>query len=125
MASCAADSCCLAQYSTASGVCKSVTLAPASLASGAASGHLLLYKLPPSGLGSASSINQDQQEQQAQTVSGKMMASGYYAACNIPAGSTTTWVAGAGSNLGTDARTFSAGGAVWDAGTTVAQCKSR
>lgn len=125
LALCAADSCCLAQYSTASGVCKSVTLVPASLANGAASGHLLLYKLPPNTLGSASSIDQEQKEQQVETVSGKMIASGYYAACSIPAGSTTTWVAGAGSNLGPDARTFSAGGAVWDAGTTVAHCKSR
>ena len=58
-------------------------------------------------------------------VSSKTIASGYYATCSIPAGSVATWVAGAGTNLGPDARTFSAGTAVWDAGTTVGACQAR
>lgn len=126
LGSCAADSCCLAQYNTARGVCKTATLAPTSLASAVVSGHLLLYKLPPSTLGSASSINSKQKEQhEVEMVSSKTIASGYYATCSIPAGSVATWVAGAGTNLGPDARTFSAGTAVWDAGTTVGACQAR
>jgi len=128
LATCAPDSCCLAQYNNASRVCKTATLAPAQT-DAVVYGHLLLYKLPPGTLGSASSIGQgaaQQQQQQAPVVSGKMMSSGYYAVCSIPAGSSATWVAGAGSKLGPDARTFSAaGGAVWDNGTTLTGCQAR
>jgi hypothetical protein len=106
---CPADKCCLAQYDVTGQACYKVVLEP--VASDASSGSQLLYKLPPSTLGSASSLD----------VSGKMMSSGYYAHCGIATGDATKWVA-AGSNLGADARTF-VKAAAWADNQTKDDCK--
>jgi len=94
--SCPADKCCMAQYDVTGKACYKVLLEPVS--SEASSGRQLLYKLPPSTLGSASSVEEPK-------AGAKMMSSGYYAHCTIPANTATTWEA-AGSDLGNNARTF-------------------
>lgn len=104
----------MAQYSVAAKTCQTVALPLA--AADAASGTQMLYKLPPSAIGSASSVQ------------AKMMASGHYAHVDVTA-NAATW-ATAGTNLGTDARTFSRGAAAWDmgasnSGTTRAECRKK
>jgi len=88
VAACAPDSCCMAQYDTSSKACKTVTLPPA--ASDASAGMQVVYKLPPSTLGSASSIDS--------SIKAKMITNGYYAHCSIQAGNEAAWHA-AGFNL--------------------------
>ena len=109
LSSCPADQCCLTQYDVAGKKCYQVLLEAAS--STTTSGQQLVYKLPPSTLGSASSLK----------VEGKMMSSGYYAHCTIPTATAASWAA-AGSDLGADARTF-VKGAAKKSGTTRAECK--
>lgn len=100
---------CLAQWDATTQSCKTVSLAPA--AADATSGMQLVYKLPPSTLGSASSIQRTKQQKR---VSAKTMSSGYYAFGSIPDSDTAAWQT-AGFNLGADARTFAAGAtAAWD-----------
>ena len=108
--SCPADKCCMAQYDVAGKACFKVLLDP--VASDATDAKQLLYKLPPSTIGSASSVD------------AKTMSSGYYAHCAIPTADATKWEA-AGSNLGGDARTFVTGSAAaWTAaGQSKDDCK--
>jgi hypothetical protein len=94
---CDANKCCMAQYDVTGKKCYKMELVPS--ASTVTTGKQLLYKLPPSTLGSASSV---QDSSPAPTVGAKMMSSGYYAHCTVD---TAAWEA-AGSNLGSDARTF-------------------
>lgn len=108
MATCAANSCCMTQFDGTTSTCKTVTLTPA--AADATSGWQLVYKLPPSTMGSASSIK------------AKMISSGYYAHCGVTDVNRDAWKT-AGSNLGVDARTFVTGGAVWSSNTDLATCK--
>ena len=111
MAQCsAADACCMSQFDATAGTCKTINLSPS--ASDATSGWQVVYKLPPSTLGSASSYK----------MKAKMMSSGYYAHCSIPTVQQTTWTT-AGSNLGADARTFVQGGPAWQSNTDRASCK--
>jgi len=114
VAACPANSCCMAQYDTGSKACKTISLAPA--ASDAVGAKQVVYKLPPSTLGSASSVKP------ADDTKAKMMSSGYYAHCSIATASEAVWEA-AGSNLGNDARTFVQGGPVWLTNTNRAACK--
>jgi hypothetical protein len=101
LGACPPGGCCWAQWDAQAKTCRVATLAAAS--PGATSGKQLMYKLPPSVLGSASSV------------AAKTLASGYYAVGAIPAASEAAWQA-VGSNLvPTDARTFAAGGPVWTA----------
>jgi hypothetical protein len=117
--SCPTDQCCLAQYDVTAQKCNKMVLAPS--ASDVATGKQLLYKLPPSTLGSASSVpvvaGQEPAATPSATVTGKMMASGYYAHCTVPNADAPAWEA-AGSNLGSDARTFAKNGAQWTAANT-------
>lgn len=109
--SCPADQCCLAQYDVTGKKCYKMLLDPSS--SEVTTGQQLLYKLPPSTIGSASSVD----------IAAKTMSSGYYAHCTIPAASAAAWQA-AGTDLGSDARTFVKGGAKWTTGaTTKEDCK--
>jgi hypothetical protein len=95
--SCTATKLCLAQYDVATSTCWKTALSP--VASDAA-GIQLVYKLPPSTLGSASSVTEE-----AGKVAGKMMSSGYYAHGDISA-AAAAWSA-AGSHLDATARAFS------------------
>jgi hypothetical protein len=97
IASCTATKLCLAQYDVATTTCSKTALTP--VASDAAGTHLV-YKLPPSTLGSASSVT----EPEAGKVAGKMMSSGYYAHGDIAG--VAAWNT-AGSHLDATARTFS------------------
>lgn len=117
LSSCPAGGCCLAQFEGSSGTCRKAVLTPA--AASATSGKQLMYKLPPSTLTAASSVDaaQKQQKKKSQVVSAKMMSSGFYAICDIPAAAAATWQVGAGFNLGPDARTF-AKSAAWDTTST-------
>lgn len=120
LASCPPGSCCFAQYDVTSRVCSTVTLDPA--AGDATTGMQMFYKLPPAGMGAAaSSLTQAAPPK----VSAKGLASGHYAVCGIPAVQATTWYT-AGSDLGSDARTFAKGSSVsWDINTTRPECKAR
>ena len=111
--SCPAGQCCLAQYDVTGKLCYSVALAPVAAS---AAGQSLVYKLPPSTLGSASSL------EEPAAVKGKTMSSGYYAHCAIPTASAAAW-AGAGTGLGADARTFVQGGAQKRVVSDRAECK--
>jgi hypothetical protein len=117
MASCAAATCCLSQFDASnpsSFTCKTITLTPGASSSGSSS--QLVYKLPPATLTSASSVKCPRDKpncKAAGSVKANMMSSGYYAHCDIAAGSTTAWQ-GLGTPLGADARTFAAA-PVWDA----------
>ena len=112
LASCPANKCCLAQFDGSN--CQSATLAPAAAT---ATGPQLAYKLPPSTLGSASSVHHK--------AKGKMISSGYYAHCDIASADLDSWFT-VGSNLTADARTFATGAAVWDTTvTSKADCKKK
>jgi hypothetical protein len=106
IASCPANKCCMAQYDVNSTTCYTVQLDAVS--SEATTGQQLVYKLPPSTLGSASSVKT------------KMMSSGFYAHCAIPAAQQANWLA-AGSNLDDSGRVF-AKSTTWKAATR-ADCK--
>jgi len=122
MALCPSSSCCLAQYDFSAHTCKVATLEPVS--ADAASGLQLLYKLPPSTMGAASSIRRlEAGDGSKQDVKGKMIASGYYSTCSVPAANANAWLSGAGTNLGPDARTFASGTPVWHAPATRAACQ--
>lgn len=110
---CPNNTCCFAQYDVTSRICRIATLAPAAFEANVTTGLQLLYKLPPSALGSASSVTRDPNSPEAPTVSAKTIASGYYATCTVPATTAATWQT-AGSNLGADARTFATVAALWD-----------
>lgn len=130
LASCATDRCCFAQFAVSSGTCQTIALAPAFPASvgSSGSGLQLMYKLPANSLGAASSLKGGASSSQGakKTVKAKMLQSGYYATCGVPASNASVWQAGAGSSLGPDARTFSASPVpVWDANTTPKACKAR
>jgi len=114
LASCPSDACCIAQYDAASKVCKTATLAPVGADS---PGYKLMYKLPPSTIGSASSLKPAE-------VKAKMMSSGIYARAAIPDNLRATWLL-VGTNLGRDARTFSSAqqATLWQAGTE-SSCKA-
>jgi hypothetical protein len=101
---------CMAQYDVIAKTCKTVALPLA--AADATTGTQLLYKLPPSVLGSASSV-----------VGAKTLASGFYAHTEVTA-NATAW-ATAGTNLGTDARTFVKGAATWATGVTRDACSKK
>jgi hypothetical protein len=107
---CPADRCCLMQYSVANRTCRIGALLPVAFDANVTTGMQLLYKLPPSTMGSASSVAELPADP---SVSAKTIASGYYATCSIPAATAAIWQT-AGTNLGPDARTFAAGAAVWD-----------
>jgi hypothetical protein len=110
---CGTNQCCMAQWDAEAGKCRTVKLDAAS--SEAATGKQIVYKLPPSTLGSASSVgNADA------LVKGKMMSSGYYAHCTVPAADAAKWAA-AGSNLDGTARTFAT--AAEEITSTRAECK--
>lgn len=104
MGSCPADSCCLAEYDTESKVCLTASLEPAGIESG---GHQkLYYKLAPSAMGSASSVDDP--------VKAKMISSGMYARCQA---TSELWMFGVGTPLTADARTFADvqnGQSYWD-----------
>lgn len=110
LAQCSASSgqACMAQYDVVAKACKTLALPLA--ASDATNGTQLLYKLPPSVLGSASSI----------TVGAKTLSSGFYAHTDVTL-NAATWES-AGTNLGTDARTFVKGAAQWATGVTRDVC---
>lgn len=112
VATCPAGSCCMAQYDVTGKTCKTISLDPQ--ASDASTNMQVVYKLPPSTLGSASSVKP--------TTRAKMISSGYYAHCSIPSSDVAKWQT-AGSDLGADARTFVQGGAVWQTNTDRAACK--
>lgn len=114
IASCTATKLCLAQFDVAASTCSKTDLTP--VASDAASGTQLVYKLPPSTLGSASSVT----EPEAGKVAGKMMSSGYYAHGALIA-NLAAWNA-AGSHLDATARTFATAQATATS-TTVKDCK--
>jgi hypothetical protein len=110
---CEATACCLAQYNTVTKKCKRATLTPVAAD---AAGWKLLYKLPPSTLGSASSVKQNVTSVSA-VVRVKMMSSGIYARAAIPGEKQSNWLA-VGTNLDPTARTFStaAQGSLWRSG---------
>jgi hypothetical protein len=109
----------------------------------AASGLQLLYKLPPSAMGSASSVQVPQPGPDGSVpaaavtvegadpavdgpgVSAKTIASGFYAICSVPAADANVWPT-VGTNLGPDARTFVKGAAAWDtASGSKAECQRK
>jgi hypothetical protein len=119
---CPGTMCCLMQYSVDNRTCRIATLAPVAFdaAAAIANGVQLLHKLPPSAMGSASSIMLPQPgpeglipAAEGLEVSAKTIASSYYATCSIPAPNAAAWQT-AGTNLGPDARTFVTGPAAWD-----------
>jgi len=88
VATCPAGSCCMAQYDVTGKTCKTISLDPQ--ASDASTNMQVVYKLPPSTLGSASSVKQ--------ATRAKMISSGYYAHCSIPSSDVAKWQT-AGSDL--------------------------
>lgn len=100
VAQCGDNQCCMAQWDAAANNCRTAKLNAAS--SEATTGRQIVYKLPPSTLGSASSVGEA-----AADVKGKMMSSGYYAHCTVPDNTAVAakWAV-AGSNLDATARTF-------------------
>ena len=120
---CPSNMCCMAQWDATRNTCRVAELSPIAFNANTTTGMQLLYKLPPSALGSASSIKTDPTEHQQ--VSAKTIASGYYATCSIPASTAAVWQT-AGSNLGADARTFSTAVALWDTTSgSRAKCQAR
>jgi hypothetical protein len=102
LAACGSEGCCLAQWEAAAQTCQTVSLRVSSAGAG---GYQLQYKLPPSTLVAASSVDK---------TNAKMMASGYYAYCTVAEGNLAAWET-AGVTLTTDARTFSSDPLpVWD-----------
>jgi hypothetical protein len=98
---------CLAQWNTTAGTCATATLQP--IASNNTASAQLVYKLPPSTIGSASSVSNktaDAPADGSDPVMAKTMPSGYYAHGQIQAGALSQWSV-VGSNLTSDARTFS------------------
>lgn len=92
----------MAQFEGLTSTCKKAILMP----TGAdAAGYKLLYKLPPSTMGSASSVEQDPVQDTAQ-VHAKTMPSGIYARMVIPDDRLSNWLL-VGTDLDTEARTFS------------------
>lgn len=92
LSSCPSDACCLAQYEVTDRQCRTATL-PA-VAADAAGYYRLMYKLPPSAMGSASSVKPDAAPaggNSSEAVKGKMISSGIYARCNIPTTTTENW----------------------------------
>jgi hypothetical protein len=126
LSSCPSNACCLAQYEVTNSTCRTATLAP--VAADAAGYYKLLYKLPPSAMGSASSVKIDAAPaggNSSEVVKGKMISSGIYARCNIPTivvtdawGNKDVQPASGWMKLGTaltaDARTFSTSTDIWD-----------
>lgn len=110
---CGDNQCCMAQWDAEAGKCRTAKLDAAS--SEAATGKQIVYKLPPSSLGSASSMGEGDA-----AVKGKMMSSGYYAHCTVPAADAAKWAA-AGSDLDATARTFAT--AAVEIVSTRAECK--
>lgn len=120
LSSCPANSCCMAQYEVATKACKTATLAP--VAADAAGYYKLFYKLPPSTMGSASSLKApDATSEQlvnavgttnAEVVKGKMISSGIYARCVVPDALVDNWMK-VGTILTSDARTFSGETDAW------------
>jgi hypothetical protein len=136
-AACPADSCCMMQYDVTNKTCRIGSLPPVAFNASVSAGMQLLYKLPPSTMGSASSVELAPPTDVTQptvitvgedgtgTVAAKTIASGYYATCSIPAASAAVWQT-AGTNLGPDARTFAGGPAAWDTSSTSrAQCERK
>lgn len=109
-AACPNNMCCLTQWDATNKYCRVATFTPVDFTSNTTTGVQLLYKLPPSVLGSASSVKNPADEP---TVKTKTIASGYYATCSVPAATAAIWQT-AGSNLGDDARTFSTAVGLWD-----------
>lgn len=101
MASCPADSCCLAEYNTASKVCLTAAFAPVGTGSGDI--QKLYYKLAPSAMGSASSV-------EGEEAKAKMISSGMYARCSA---TSELWMT-LGTPLTVDARTFVSPDQMWD-----------
>lgn len=115
LSSCAADSCCLAQYDVSNKACQTATLAPA--AADAPGYYKLMYKLPPSAMGAASSLKAGASAAgsagSAEEVKGKMISSGIYARCVVPDNAVDAWFK-VGTLLTDDARTFSTATSPWD-----------
>jgi hypothetical protein len=102
LGACGAESCCLAQWDAVSQTCQTASLGVSSAGAG---GYQLQYKLPPSTLVAAASVDKTK---------AKMIASGYYAYCTVTEGDLEAWET-AGFTLTTDARTFSSDfPPVWD-----------
>jgi hypothetical protein len=117
LSACNSTMSCLVQYTSTSQVCRIATFSPVAY-NAAASGVQLLYKLPASAMGSASSVELPQPgpdgsvpAAEGAAVSAKTIASGYYATSAVTA-NAAVWLT-AGHNLGTDAFNFTAG-ALWD-----------
>jgi hypothetical protein len=102
MASCPADSCCLAEFNMASNTCLTGSLEP--VGTDFNNDYIKLYiKLAPSEMGSASSVGASASANDSSaSTSAKMMSSGMYARCKAP-GETWMYV---GTQLTSDARTF-------------------
>jgi len=129
LSSCPADSCCLAQYEVSSKACQTATLAP--VAADAPGHYKLLYKLPPSAMGAASSLKAGASAAgsagPAEVVKGKMISSGIYARCVVPDSTVDAWFK-VGTLLTADARTFSTATNPWDVADYVASeddCKKK
>jgi hypothetical protein len=126
LSSCPSDACCLAQYEVGNRMCRTATLPP--VAADAAGYYRLLYKLPPSAMGSASSVKPDAAPaggSSGEVVKGKMISSGIYARCNIPTSVVVDPYGNAnvepvngwmkvGTALTADARTFSKDTDIWN-----------
>jgi hypothetical protein len=135
---CPNNTCCLMQYDAVNRTCMIATFAPVPFNTSVATGLQLLYKLPPSAMGSASSVQLPQPgpdgsvpaaavavEGSDPGVSAKTIASSYYATCSVPAATAAVWTT-AGTNLGPDARTFVKGAATWDSASgSKAECQRR
>jgi hypothetical protein len=129
---CPNNTCCLMQYDAGNRTCRIATFAPVAYNTSVTSGVQLLYKLPPSAMGSASSVELPQPgpeglvpAAEGAAVSAKTIASGYYATCTVPAATAAVWQT-AGTNLGPDARTFAKGVAAWDTTSlSKAECQRR
>jgi hypothetical protein len=114
--SCDATQLCWVQYDAEAKQCWKGSLAPVA---SDANDIQVVYKLPPSTLGSASSLKNATQDAK---VGAKMMSSGYYAhGGSIPDPMVNGWM-DAGSHLSADARTFTTEQA-WSAGTSINDCK--
>jgi hypothetical protein len=100
----------MAQFEGLTSTCKKAILAPVGADT---AGYKLLYKLPPSTMGSASSVHEDPAPVRAKTI-----ASGIYARMVIPDNRLSSWLL-VGTNLDTEARTFSSApqSSLWRTGT--------
>lgn len=122
LASCEPTACCMVQWHADTSKCKRASLPPVGAD---ALGFKLLYKLPPSTMGSASSIKAaTAAAPEAGGVTAKTISSGIYARAAIPDATKASWLL-VGTNLDQMGRTFSKAdqASLWRVGSE-AECKS-